>query len=88
MTIAWTTDESGNSVFTHEEWRVTAWRADDEDPATVTVTHPMIVVGDLEITSRGMRLRRLGVRGALDFATIPFPVLAAIVEARGIIAGE
>jgi hypothetical protein len=95
MTISWThDDETGAHVFEHEEWRVTAWPADDEDPAQVTVTHPSFSenwegsVGAIEITSRGMRVRRRSPRTGVDIATIPFPVLAAIVEANAIISGD
>jgi hypothetical protein len=84
----WTTNASGNQVFTHEGWEVQIWGPEWPN-SRITVASPHNGE-DVEIYEEG-----LWVRGEIDSGgwegpspcafKIPWPVIEAIIEARRIV---
>lgn len=80
----WTTDEFGTRTFTHEGWVVQIWRHHGIEARRECRGETC----EIEVDEHGIR-----VRGESRFAgeicpqtvEIPWPVIAAVVEARAIV---
>ena len=81
----WITGDDGDRIFTHEGWKVVIGTFDDDEGSLgIWVAHPLDP--DLYVvTSRGLKIFTKVAASWADTVTLPFPVLAAIVEAREIV---
>ena len=89
MTIAWTTDESDNSVFTHEGWTVRIWAGDMGCPPRIEVNSPQSGE-EVRVDEWGIEVNGEESGGWYRHPrafTIPWAVAVAIIEARGIVMG-
>ena len=81
-----TTDEHGNQDFHHAGWRVRIWNNTWSNRIDVTAPHSGV---EVEVEEGGVWVRgesNGGWEGPSPQAfTIPWPVIAAIIEARAIV---
>jgi len=81
-----TTGEHGNRTFTHEGWTVRIWSSEWTSRISVESPH---TGEEVEVTEEGIWVRGESFGGwegpSPRSFTVPWPVIAAIVEARAIV---
>ena len=82
----WTTNASGNQVFTHEGWEVQIWGPEwPNGRITVTAPEERGCSHEVDVTEEGIWVKGEYAGYDSDPFTIPWPVIEAIVEARAIV---
>lgn len=84
----WITDEHGNRTFTHGGWTVRIWSS-EWTSSRISIDSPQSGE-EVEVVEEGIWVNGEE-SGGWDLRprafTIPWPVIAAIIEARAIVAG-
>ncbi len=85
----WDMDERGNRTFTHEGWTVRVWNP-ERSASRIEVQAPRsrLVTEEIEVGPEGLWVSGADPQHSYNAAhpiTIPWAVIAAIIEARAIV---